>query len=73
MTRIEIPVKGMHCDGCARTLSVALERLDGVHGAKVDFAGGRAKVSFDPRRVDEQRLRATIEACGYTPASEQAA
>ncbi len=70
MTRLEIPVEGMHCAGCARTLSLVLQRVDGVRDAGVDLATSRARVSFDPERVDEQRLRETIEACGYTPVAE---
>lgn len=70
MTRLEIPVEGMHCTGCAQTLALALQRLEGVRSAKVDFATSRAKVSFDPGRVDERELRATVEACGFVPVAE---
>lgn len=67
MTRIEIPVEGMHCEGCEGAVSKALERLEGVRDAKADHREGRVRVSFDPARVDEQRLRARIEETGYEP------
>lgn len=71
MARLEIPVEGMHCAGCARTLSLALGRLEGVRSAKVDFAAGRARVSFDPERVDERALLGIVEACGFIPVVEE--
>ena len=71
MRRLEIPVEGMHCDGCARTLQVVLERLDGVRVAKADFASSRVRVSFDPDRVDAEQLRAQIERAGYQPLVEE--
>lgn len=68
MTRkLEIPVEGMRCEGCARTLQLALEQLDGVRDATADFERARVQVRFDPARVDEQRLRARIQEAGYEP------
>ena len=71
MTRIEIPVEGMSCDGCERTIQASLRQLDGVRNAKADHENGRVRVSFDPERVDEPRLRAQIEQAGYRPVVEE--
>lgn len=65
MTKIEIPVKGMHCPGCERTLEVALTRLDGVRQADADRAAERVTVHFDADRLDEQALRERVDLCGY--------
>lgn len=65
MTRIEIPVKGMHCEGCQRTLSLALTRLEGVREAKADRNAQKLTVHYDPEQVDEQTLREHVELCGY--------
>jgi copper chaperone CopZ len=70
MTRLEIPVAGLHCEGCERALQAALGRLEGVRHAVADHRAQRVRVSFDPERVDERRLRETIEACGCTPVAE---
>lgn len=72
MTRIDIPVQGMHCEGCERAVRASLTQLDGVRDAKAAHQAGRVRVSFDPERVDEQRLRAQIEEAGYTPSEEAA-
>jgi copper chaperone CopZ len=70
MTRIQIPVQGMRCEGCERTVQASLTKVDGVRDAKADHQAGRVQVSFDPERVDEQRLRAQIEEAGYPPVKE---
>lgn len=67
MARTEIPVEGMSCTGCERTLASALERVDGVRQAQADHEGGRVRVSFDPERVAEHELRRRIEDTGYQP------
>jgi copper chaperone CopZ len=65
MTRIEITVEGMHCQGCERAVSAALERLAGVRDAHADHLQGRVRVSFEPERVSEQILRERIEEAGF--------
>lgn len=65
MAKMELAVKGMTCGGCERTVSRALERLEGVRGAKADRRAERVVVDHDPARVDEQALRARIVETGY--------
>lgn len=65
MARTEITVEGMHCEGCERAVSAALERLDGVRGADADRDAERVRVSFDPDLVSEERLRERIEDAGF--------
>jgi copper chaperone CopZ len=72
MSRSEIPVEGMRCEGCERTLQAALTRVEGVRDAKADRQAKHVRVSFDAELVDEQRLRAQIEEAGYQPVAAQA-
>ncbi len=67
MSRVEIPVEGMSCGGCERTVATALQGLEGVTDVQADHRADRVRVSFDPAQVDEQRLRAQIEEAGYHP------
>lgn len=69
MTKLEIPVKGMHCAGCERTLELALTRLDGVLEAKPDREAERVTVHYDPERVSEETLREHIDLCGFEVAA----
>ena len=57
----------MHCDGCERTLTLALTRLDGVRDAKADRNAERVTVHYDPAGVDERRLREHIAFVGFEP------
>jgi copper chaperone len=65
MPRIEIPVEGMTCEGCERTVQSALGALEGVRTADADHEAKRVRVSFDADQVDEQRLREAIAGAGY--------
>lgn len=67
MARVEIPVQGMTCGGCERSVQAALTQLEGVSGAEADHTAGRVRVSFDAGQIDEQRLRSQIEEAGYQP------
>ena len=64
MTQIDLPVLGMTCAHCVKSVKEALEAVGGVHAARVDLAGKRALIDVEPD-VDPQRLRTAIEAAGY--------
>ena len=56
-------VEGMTCAGCAASVRRALESVEGVAAASVDFASGRAIVrghGLDPRRLADR-----IDAAGF--------
>lgn len=65
MTKTAIPVKGLHCGGCERTLQLALTRLDGVREAKADRQAELVTVHYDPAQVNEESLRECIDLCGF--------
>ncbi len=47
-------VKGMHCDGCVRTVTKKVKAVDGVVDCAVDLKGERATVAMDDAsRSDE--------------------
>lgn len=60
-------VQGMHCSGCADTLSRVLGRIDGVIAASADYEAGRVEVRFDPERVSDDAIREAIRTAGYEP------
>lgn len=63
--RIELPVYGMTCDGCATTVRFELGRVEGVTEVDVDVAASRAVVTGQAERLDEGALRARVEQLGY--------
>ncbi len=58
-----LTIAGMHCEHCVKALTDSLNGIDGV-SAKVDLASATAKVLYD-RPLDEDRLRAAVEAAGF--------
>ncbi len=63
--RIDLPVRGMHCAGCAANIQKNLSALDGVEEANVNYATSRATVLFEPRLVKPGDLVASIREIGY--------
>ena len=50
-------VKGMHCDGCAKTVAKKVKAVEGVADCTVDLQGERATVGMD----DAARTQAVID------------
>ena len=65
MTRVTLPVRGMHCAACVGKVERALGDVPGVQTAEVNLATERARIAYDPARADLARLRAAVEAAGY--------
>jgi copper chaperone len=63
-TRI-IPVRGMSCGGCERSIEIALLRLDGVQQVVPEHIADEVEVTFDPAKVDLDRIHEAIAAAGF--------
>nr|WP_244613382.1 heavy metal translocating P-type ATPase [Halomonas sp. EAR18] len=59
---IELALSGITCASCVRTIQQALDRVEGVERAEVNFATRGATVSG---RVSASTLIAAVEAVGY--------
>lgn len=62
-----VAVDGMDCYDCAQTISRAVERLDGVSYATVNFPAGRMRVEFEESHAPPvmERVRDRVESLGY--------
>ncbi len=66
MATREIPIQGMDCAGCARSVQAALENVSGVHATDVRLMTEKAVVEVDDGRPpDPAVLRQAVEAAGY--------
>lgn len=65
MKSVTFRIEGMRCGGCVDTLKALLGAEAGVHAAEVSLERGEARVLYDPKLADPQRLAATIEKPGY--------
>ena len=66
LQRVQIPVRGMTCGNCARSVERKLSSSPGVTSAHVDLAGGSATVEFDADRTKLPDLVHAIEQLGYS-------
>jgi copper chaperone CopZ len=62
---VHLPVSGMTCGKCARTVERQLSATPGVSKATVDLAGARATVEYDPAKAGVADLVSAIEKLGY--------
>jgi Cu+-exporting ATPase len=69
---VELPIGGMTCAACARTVERQLGGTPGVTQASVNFATHIASVRYDAGLVDVEKLVAAVEDVGYeVPAGPQ--
>ena len=64
--RIDLPVGGMTCAACARSIELALSATPGVERASVNLATETATVEYDPARAKVHDFVSAIEDLGYS-------
>lgn len=62
---IELPITGMTCASCVRTVERALSKPAGILSVNVNLATEKATVSYLPGRVRRSDLVKAVEAAGY--------
>ncbi|MFH2028099.1 MAG: heavy metal translocating P-type ATPase [Nanoarchaeota archaeon] len=65
--KIQIPIKGMHCASCARTIEKSLNKTIGIEKANVNFATEKALIDYDPKKTDLKKINKVIKDSGYEP------
>ncbi|MCM2321663.1 MAG: heavy metal translocating P-type ATPase [Oligoflexia bacterium] len=60
----ELSIQGMTCAACSARVEKVLNRTPGV-SANVNLAAEKARVRFDPARIDVAGLIAAVERAGY--------
>ncbi len=62
---VTLPVSGMSCAACARSVEHALKDLEGVEAAAVNYATNRATVKYDPSVLGVEDLAEAVRGAGY--------
>ncbi len=65
LAHVELPILGMTCANCVRTVERALRRVPGVVEANVNFATEKATVSYIPTVSTLSDLKEAVRAAGY--------
>ncbi len=71
MKTVTFKIEGMHCTGCANTIKVVVEKEPGVQIAAVSYDEGQARILYDPRATDADRLVAAIQKPGFRVVGRQ--
>jgi Cu+-exporting ATPase len=66
----QLNVTGMSCANCSATVGEALDELDGVVEANVNYATDEGSVEYDPERVSLGEIYDAVEAAGYGVVSD---
>jgi copper chaperone CopZ len=62
---LNLPVRGMTCGNCARTVEKKLAGTAGVAKVTVDLAAGSATVDYDAATVQPDALANAVRQLGY--------
>ena len=62
---VMINVPTVQCDNCVKTVTTALDKIDGVESVKIDLEKKVAHIKFDAKKVKADDLRKAIVAAGY--------
>lgn len=65
--KTQLDIQGMSCANCSGTVTEALESLDGVREANVNFATDEGTVEYDSEAVSLAEIYAAVEDAGYDP------
>ncbi len=63
--QIDLPITGMTCANCVRTVERTLKKTEGVSEAVVNFATEKASVTFDPAQIQVGELIQRVDKAGY--------
>jgi len=62
---LNLPVRGMTCGNCARSVERKLAATPGVSKAAVDLKAATATVEYDAGVVQPETLASAVRALGY--------
>jgi P-type Cu+ transporter len=68
-----IPVAGMTCINCAKTIEKALNGKEGIYNAVVNFAAEQVNVEYNPEQISFAAIKKTITDVGYEVIESQKA
>lgn len=57
----------MSCQHCVKSVTSALEAVNGTSAVSVDLDSKTARVEFDPTHATEEDLFSAVVTAGYTP------
>ncbi len=65
METISIPIEGMTCGGCVKSVTGVLQKIDGVKNVAVSLEKKQAEVEYEQAKTSPAALKQAIEDAGY--------
>ncbi|KAG2224319.1 hypothetical protein INT45_012888 [Circinella minor] len=65
VTHVMLPIEGMTCNSCVKSIAQALEQLNGIHSVQVSLENKQASIEYDSSRLNQTNIVETIEDCGF--------
>jgi len=69
---VEISLPTIQCGMCVRTIEKALNKLNGVINAEVDFENKKTVVTYDDKKTSLSKLEKAITKAGYDANNKKA-
>jgi sulfite exporter TauE/SafE/copper chaperone CopZ len=66
MSKLTVPIKGMHCRSCEILLEGEMSKISGVKKVGVNHKTGLAEIFYEGDKPEENRFKEVIENAGYT-------
>ncbi len=62
--KIDLKIKGMHCQSCEMLIADALKEID-VEKSEIDSNKGTATIEFDENKINLKKIKKVITEEGY--------
>jgi copper ion binding protein len=72
LTLASYQVEGMTCEDCSAAITQELTKLDGVASVAADYKTGTVKVGYQPAKVSDEKVIASIESLKFKVAQHGA-
>ncbi|MCT7983019.1 heavy metal translocating P-type ATPase [Laspinema sp. A4] len=66
METVNLRLKGMGCASCATRIEEVIQGVPGVEECSVNFSAEQARVKYNPRKADLDRIQSAVSDAGYT-------
>ena len=61
----ELAITGMSCASCSARIEKSLKKAPGVKEASVSILTNKAKITYDTKRTDKEKLTKVVQETGY--------
>jgi copper chaperone len=65
MSSVTLNVPDISCEHCERTITNALQPVDGVRSVRVDIPGRQVRVDYDETQLNVERMKEILQEEDY--------